>query len=766
MRKKIILAISMSISIAALITAIFFLAKALIDKNRENTPEKDENITISGKDGVTPHIGENGNWWLGLSDTGIKAEGKDGKDGQDGANGQPGRDGIDGKDGISPHIGKNGNWWIGSSDTGIAAEGKDGNDGASGKDGLNGSNGKDGIDGKDGDTPYIKNGTWWIGEINTGVLAEGKNGKDGKDGKNGENGSDGDTPFIKDGVWWIGTTDTGVTAVGKDGENGKNGENGSTPYIFGGTWWIDGQDTGVIAEGKNGINGTDGNGIVDVKIEDGYLYLMFSDSEGIWKNIGKIVQDVYVDGDGTELDYYILPDGTYGVKAGKQLYSDMITIPEKHLGKTVSTILPDAFSGAINLESIEIPTFITQIGDNAFAGCKRLSSIKIPESVSTLGRNVFLNCENLTIYAEADSALVGWDSDYNPDSRPVIFNCSSDVKITADGLRYKVTGENEVSILGYVGSSYKVVIPEEIEGKHVTDIAENAFAGNGEILSVTIPKTMATIGNGAFKNCYRLVEVYNFTDMDIKLGDSGFGAISEYAKAIHKSNTEDSIIKDFTSDFVFINVESKYHLVYYTGNEKSINLPESCNGSSYVINDYALYGMSNIESITITENVAAIGAYSFAECRNVTSLYFGASNLTMLKNESNAFLGLGRNSSGVSLTIGKNVYGIPAKLFETNIENVENSPKITDVSFEAGAVCKSIGASAFMNVNSLMDIAVPGTVERIEAKAFSGCSSLVSVKADGLFFANNTYPVYFNNDFEANANYLTDDYVNMELKRQ
>jgi hypothetical protein len=28
--------------------------------------------------GITPHIGENGNWYIGKEDTGINAEGKDG----------------------------------------------------------------------------------------------------------------------------------------------------------------------------------------------------------------------------------------------------------------------------------------------------------------------------------------------------------------------------------------------------------------------------------------------------------------------------------------------------------------------------------------------------------------------------------------------------------------------------------------------------------------------------------------------------------------
>lgn len=47
------------------------------------------------KDTQTPYIGENGNWFIGDTDTGVKANGTDGKDGKDG---QDGTNGTDGKD--------------------------------------------------------------------------------------------------------------------------------------------------------------------------------------------------------------------------------------------------------------------------------------------------------------------------------------------------------------------------------------------------------------------------------------------------------------------------------------------------------------------------------------------------------------------------------------------------------------------------------------------------------------------------------------------
>ena len=189
----------------------------------------------SGKDGSTPYIGYNDNWWVDGEDLGIKAKGEDGN---------------------TPYI-KNNTWWIGSQDTGIVAHGKD------------------------GAIPTIKNGTWWIDGTDTGVKAVGEDGTSVKilgskespedlpqdaetgdgfliDGElwiwNGEKwdnvgriqGEDGKTPYIKNGTWWVGTEDTGIKAIGQDG---------STPEIIDGYWWIKGQNTWVIAEGEDGKDG-------------------------------------------------------------------------------------------------------------------------------------------------------------------------------------------------------------------------------------------------------------------------------------------------------------------------------------------------------------------------------------------------------------------------------------------------------------------------------------------------------------------------------
>lgn len=102
---------------------------------------------LKGEDGLTPHIGGNGNWHIGLVDLGINAKGPKGDDGREveldindnyirwryvgevswrnllNLENLKGSDGIDGLDGNAPYIGENGNWFIDGIDTNIKASG-------------------------------------------------------------------------------------------------------------------------------------------------------------------------------------------------------------------------------------------------------------------------------------------------------------------------------------------------------------------------------------------------------------------------------------------------------------------------------------------------------------------------------------------------------------------------------------------------------------------------------------------------------------------
>lgn len=207
------------------------------------------------KDGITPTIGENGNWYLGETDTGKPSRGEKG---DTGASGEPGKDGTNGSpgaDGLTPTIGENGNWYFDNVDTGKPSRGLQGEKGTAfqysdftseqlaalkGEPGAKGETGV-GIEtcnlfyqyGNSNVTPPTGSWTAVIPSSATGeylwtriqfTYTGGKSPtfialvtKQGKDGTNGI------TPTIgANGNWYLGTTDTGKPSRGEKGDKGSD----------------------------------------------------------------------------------------------------------------------------------------------------------------------------------------------------------------------------------------------------------------------------------------------------------------------------------------------------------------------------------------------------------------------------------------------------------------------------------------------------------------------------------------------------------------
>ena len=654
-----------------------------------------------GKDGATVEIGENGNWFIGGKDTGIKAVGEDGSEGAPGA---------DGKDGTTVEIGDNGNWFIDGIDSGIKAEATDGKDGANGK---NGENGKDGL------TPYIAtNGNWWIGETDTGIKAEGTAGKNGANGENGANGKDGLTPYIAaDGNWWIGDKDTGIKAVGTDGKNGTNGKNGEngidgkdglTPYVGDdGTWWIGDKSTGIKAEGTDGANG---NGIAEMKISEGYLYVRYTNSPAAWINLGKLTSVMEY-----SLRFYPLADGTLGVGAGDLLYVEDITVPAEHDGKNVSAIIPYGFSGALNLKSVKLPESLNSIGESAFSGAVRLSEIIIPKSVTTVGANAFSGCEALIIKLEAESIPDGWNPYFNPSNCDVILGYGKDVSVTSDGFKFKENSDGDIVITEYVGSASFLEIPEKIDGKTVVSIDSGAFSGRSNLLRITLPSTLINIREDAFSDCFKLIEIYNLSSLTVTAGSSENGGIAQYAAHVYNSKESISILKE-QDEIVYVESEGEIYAFAYIGDSEEVVLPNKITGKNYKVADYFLFGNVKVKRLVIGEGVVGIGTKAFAECTALSEIIFGATECNALVSSAEAFSG---SCSNASVTVSKNVTSIPAYLFASS--SSENAPNIVSVEFEEGAVCTVIDVSAFRNITSLVSVTLSETVSSIGAGAFFGC---------------------------------------------
>ncbi len=112
----------------------------------------------------------------------------------------------------------------------------------------------------------------------------------------------------------------------------------------------------------------------------------------------------------------------YNVTAiGEGAFKSNDCIMEVALPNGVKSIGDSAFQGCYKLTSITMPNSLTYIGDSAFDGCASLTKIVIPSSVTSVGLYAFDDCYKLQIYCRASYEGSGWEYNWNPDKRPVVW---------------------------------------------------------------------------------------------------------------------------------------------------------------------------------------------------------------------------------------------------------------------------------------------------------------------------------------------------------
>ena len=380
----------------------------------------------NGTDAPVPNI-KGGYWYIGETNTGIKAEGKDGSNGSNGSNGTNGKNGKDGKDGVTPTISADGYWIVNGQKTNIKAKGTDG---ANGQNGSNGTNGKDGI------TPTItinSDGYWVInGQVST-TKAKAENGKDGKDGKDGAKGQDGNDapkPNIKNGYWYIGEEKTEVKATGAQGDRGERGlpgKDGSVIYADKGKPTTQGKDgdyyidteakifygpkansswptTGISLTGKN-INNEDyqlsDDGKTLIKWLNPKTHYIDMNTDPKLKEVEIIAKDAFnaeKNNLAYELRTFIIGDKvkeiqTYAFYQCLRLTS--VELSNENITRNITKIATLTFGNCTHLQNVDIPASVTTIETRAFIGCDRLTSIILPDKVNSIAANAFLKCKNL-----------------------------------------------------------------------------------------------------------------------------------------------------------------------------------------------------------------------------------------------------------------------------------------------------------------------------------------------------------------------------------
>jgi hypothetical protein len=234
----------------------------------------------------------------------------------------------------------------------------------------------------------------------------------------------------------------------------------------------------------------------------------------------------------TEFTYNVIDGGIEVTGCVEECPSDLV-IPEEIDGFSATSIGDDAFSSK-QIISLTLPDSLKNIGSGAFKN-NELKILSLPENVTNIGDFAFYN-NQLTDISFSDSLLeIGdWAFRLNnlvsidiPDSvtsigvKAFAYNQLQEVsyptklKSVIEDSPYNYFGNNsgiasvDFRYLNLSGVAVitgctntcepNLVIPENIDGFTVLYIDQEAFLDE-QIISVTFPDTLTTIGHRAFKN--------------------------------------------------------------------------------------------------------------------------------------------------------------------------------------------------------------------------------------------------------------------------
>lgn len=260
--------------------------------------------------------------------------------------------------------------------------------------------------------------------------------------------------------------------------------------------------------------------------------------------------------------------------------------------------------------------------------------------------------------------------------------------ILPDGLSVEVTAGDEK--YNVYGDQFDIVIPEKVEhnGKQytVTAIGRIAFYQCGDMGTIDLPATINTFGPSAFYNCYfKKVFIHDLTaycNIDNK------GTMPPFYN--YHNNTIDAK-PPLASGLLLLNNEPLKDLSTLDNNCKQIP-------------DYAFYGQSSLEDVTLPDSVGSIGNLAFYYCKNLKKISIG--NKVKTLNNKNVFEGC-KTLKTIIFRDGENDVALGYHLFaNSSIENVYIGCPISDA-YEYGFAAPFYNAS-LTNVilNTKKDISI------------------------------------------------------------
>lgn len=317
-----------------------------------------------------------------------------------------------------------------------------------------------------------------------------------------------------------------------------------------------------------------------------------------------------------------------------------------------------------DITGLELPSTIKTIDKYAFQDCKKLKSVIIPPGISTLEYGAFERCEGMRKGAYPSNL-----------ENPFPYG----QKVTYD--RSIATVDN-----GYLFTG---------EDKAKTNLLFVNTYISGEI---TLPETVTTIGDFAFRYCDGVTGV-TFGDALTSIGKEAFYGCDGLTSVTFGNSPKTTIA---------------YRAFYSC---RALTSVAFGNGPT-TIEGYAFGDCSALTSVVLPPTVTSCASSAFDYCDGLIKSAYPS-------NFSNPF------SSGKVIS-----YPAEGSVIEDGFIWSEDKSTIYFVPYDftgeynIPSTVNTIGENAFANCSGLSEVTIPASVTSIGKSSFAGCDQLASIKAE------------------------------------
>ena len=471
-----------------------------------------------------------------------------------------------------------------------------------------------------------------------------------------------------------------------------------------------------------------------------------------------------------ELPYMVESIGEGAFKDCSGLISCSVLHSEAKIGKEV-------FSGCTNLTEVSFPLYgITEIGEGAFRDCINLTTIRLPDSLTSIEAYLFYGCASLTdIKIVSDVMSIGDYAFYGCGIESIVIPdnvMSIGENVFADSCLKEIevvnTNPNYTSQNGVLYNKEKTLIisvPQQLEGgillpEGVKTIEESAFSNRTKLTSITIPDSVISIGNDAFKNCDALT-IYVET---VTSERSGWGAawnssarpivwgctlseeegyivsFSKTSSSISNSGAEGGISAPYRESFEFEGWGGEPDGIPLFTLKDITDAPnmrfyaiwvdlEISNFRFNLINSGTEYEVAVKSGKTVTGDIIIPAVYKGLPVTKIAD--YGFADNTYVNAHA-------RTDEIITVSIPESIINIGQYAFN-------NCRGIIEVIFADNSRLQTIESSAFSHCTELQNITIPKTVTNISSLAFLACENLESVT----FEAGSQLETIGNNAFDS-----------------